>query len=150
MCRRYSKDELRKMLLNIREKIPGVTLRTTVLVGFPGETEEDFEDLMELLEEIRFEHLGGFVYSPEEGTVAEKLRLPAVSEETARQRLSLVTELQEEISLEKNEGGVVHVATDHSCSRAEPSSGLVSVASQREHLAVSVPSTSHLASLLET
>ena len=91
------------MLLNIREKIPGVTLRTTVLVGFPGETEEDFEDLMELLEEIRFEHLGGFVYSPEEGTVAEKLRLPAVSEETARQRLSLVTELQEEISLEKNE-----------------------------------------------
>ena len=103
MCRRYSKDELRKMLLNIREKIPGVTLRTTVLVGFPGETEEDFEDLMALLEEIRFEHLGGFVYSPEEGTVAEKLRLPAVSEETARQRLSLVTELQEEISLEKNE-----------------------------------------------
>ena len=74
-----------------------------MLVGFPGETEEDFEDLMELLEEIRFEHLGGFVYSPEEGTVAEKLRLPAVSEETARQRLSLVTELQEEISLEKNE-----------------------------------------------
>lgn len=103
MCRRYSKDELRDLLLKIREKIPGVTLRTTVLVGFPGETEDDFNDLLELLEEIRFEHLGGFVYSPEEGTVAEKLRLESVPEEIARERLSVVTELQENISLENNE-----------------------------------------------
>ena len=103
MCRRYSKEELRDLLLKIREKIPGVTLRTTVLVGFPGETEDDFNDLLELLEEIRFEHLGGFVYSPEEGTVAEKLRLESVPEEIARERLSIVTELQENISLENNE-----------------------------------------------
>lgn len=103
MKRRYSGQELRALLLKIRERVPGVTLRSTVLVGFPGETHEDFETLMELLAEIRFEHLGGFVYSPEEGTLAERLKLPVPPEAEARARLDAVTGLQEEICLENNE-----------------------------------------------
>lgn len=103
MKRHYRKAELRELLLKIREKIPNITLRTTVLVGFPGETHEDFEELMDLIQEVHFEHLGGFVYSPEEGTPAEKLTETPVDEEEARVRLDAITELQESISLEKNE-----------------------------------------------
>lgn len=103
MRRRYDEKSLRKMLDDIREKIPGVTLRTTVLVGFPGETQEDFEDLMRLIQDVRFEHLGGFVFSPEEGTPAMKLKEAPVPEELARARLDAVNDLQEEISLEANE-----------------------------------------------
>ncbi|MDR1760207.1 MAG: 30S ribosomal protein S12 methylthiotransferase RimO [Fibrobacter sp.] len=103
MKRNYSGKELRDLLLKIREKIPGVTLRTTVLVGFPGETHEDFEALMNLVQEIRFEHLGGFVYSPEENTPALELKETPVSEADARLRLSALMEIQEEISLENNE-----------------------------------------------
>jgi ribosomal protein S12 methylthiotransferase len=115
MKRHYKKDDLQKLLLKIREKIPTVTLRTTVLVGFPGETHEDFEELMNLIQEVRFEHLGGFVYSPEEGTPAEKLTETLVTEEEARARLEAVTDLQESISLENNEtliGKEVHVLID--------------------------------------
>ncbi len=103
MKRNYSGEYLRDLLLKIREKIPGVTLRTTVLVGFPGETHEDFETLANLVREVRFEHLGGFVYSPEENTPAQELKELPVSEADARLRLSALMEIQEEISLENNE-----------------------------------------------
>jgi ribosomal protein S12 methylthiotransferase len=87
----------------MRERVPGIALRTTALLGFPGETHSDFEELMQLAEEIRFEHLGGFAWSPEEGTAAMKLKEERVSEREARLRLSCLIELQEEISREKNE-----------------------------------------------
>ncbi len=103
MRRRYDEKSLRKMLGDIRERIPDVTLRTTVLVGFPGETQEDFEKLMRLIQDVRFEHLGGFVFSPEEGTPAMKLKEAPVPEELARARLDAINDLQEEISLEANE-----------------------------------------------
>lgn len=104
MLRKYTAKELRDILLKIREKIPGVTLRTTVLVGFPGETHEDFEQLMDLLGEIRFEHLGGFVFSPEEGTpVMAMKKLEPVAESDARMRLDAVNEMQEEICAENAE-----------------------------------------------
>lgn len=103
MRRHYDESSLRKMLNDIRQKIPGVTLRTTVLVGFPGETQEDFEALMRLIQDVRFEHLGGFVFSPEEGTPALKLKEPPVPEELARARLDAINDLQEEISCEANE-----------------------------------------------
>jgi ribosomal protein S12 methylthiotransferase len=103
MRRKYTAKSLRDLLCKMRECVPGISLRTTVLLGFPGETHSDFEELMKLAEETRFEHLGGFAWSPEEGTAALKLKEKQVSEEEARLRLSALIELQEEISREKNE-----------------------------------------------
>ncbi len=103
MRRHYTQESLRKMLQAMREKIPGVSLRTTVLVGFPGETDADFDELMKLVQEVRFEHLGGFVFSPEEGTPAMELEEPGVPEDLARARLDAINDVQEEISTEANE-----------------------------------------------
>lgn len=103
MRRHYSQKALREMLRAMREKIPGVTLRTTVLVGFPGETEADFGELMKLIQDIRFEHLGGFVFSPEEGTPALSLKEETVPEDLARARLDAINDVQEEIAAEAGE-----------------------------------------------
>jgi ribosomal protein S12 methylthiotransferase len=102
MRRKYKAASLRNLLHKMRESVPGITLRTTVLLGFPGEMHSDFEELMSLAEEIRFEHLGGFIWSPEEGTAAIKLKQEQVPVETARLRLDALIERQEEISEEKN------------------------------------------------
>lgn len=115
MRRHYSAKSLKQLLETIRKKIPGVTLRTTVLVGFPGETQDDFEELMRLVQDIRFEHLGGFVFSPEEGTPALQLKEAAVPEDLARARLDAINDVQEEISSEVNEaliGKTVKVLID--------------------------------------
>jgi len=103
MRRKYKASDLRNLLHKMRENVPNLSLRTTVLLGFPGETHSDFEELMNLAEEIRFEHLGGFIWSPEEGTAALRLKEEPVPVETARLRLNALTDLQEEISAEKNE-----------------------------------------------
>jgi len=103
MRRKYKAKDLLNLLHKMRENVPNISLRTTVLLGFPGETHSDFEELMNLAEEIRFEHLGGFIWSPEEGTAALRLKEELVPVETARLRLNALTELQEEISREKNE-----------------------------------------------
>ncbi|MCL1957754.1 MAG: 30S ribosomal protein S12 methylthiotransferase RimO [Fibromonadales bacterium] len=103
MRRKYKAKDLRNLLYKMRKNVPNLSLRTTVLLGFPGETHSDFEKLMNLIEEIRFEHLGGFIWSPEEGTAALRLKEELVPVETARLRLDALTELQEEISREKNE-----------------------------------------------
>ena len=122
MKRNYRKKELVDILHKIRERIPGVTLRTTVLVGFPGETHEDFEELMDLLEDIKFDHLGGFVFSPEEGTPVMEMDLPAVDESEARARLDAVTDLQEELDAEHAEamiGKTVRVIIDQVAEESE-------------------------------
>ena len=103
MRRKYKAGYLKDLLCEMREKVPDITLRTTVLLGFPGEMHSDFEELMNMAQEIRFEHLGGFIWSPEEGTPAFKLKEERVPVETARLRLDAITELQEEISAQKNE-----------------------------------------------
>lgn len=103
MRRHYTQKSLREMLQAMRAKIPSVTLRTTVLVGFPGETDADFDELMRLVQDVRFEHLGGFVFSPEEGTPALKLEEKTVPEDLARARLDAINDVQEEISTEANE-----------------------------------------------
>jgi len=102
MRRKYSAKNLKALLYKMREKVPDISLRTTVLLGFPGETHSDFEELMGLIEEIRFELLGGFIWSPEDGTPAMKLKERRVSVETARIRLDALIERQDEISAEKN------------------------------------------------
>lgn len=102
MRRGHTREGLRALLARIREAVPGIALRTTFLVGFPGETEDDFQELMELVEETRFERLGGFTYSPEEGT--HGFDLPdAVDPDVAQDRLARLMRRQSEISLELNE-----------------------------------------------
>jgi ribosomal protein S12 methylthiotransferase len=122
MRRKYNAKDLRNLLYKMRNSVPNITLRTTVLLGFPGETHSDFEELMKLAEEIRFEHLGGFIWSPEEGTAAMKLKEESVPVETARLRLDILTERQEEISIEKNEkllGQILDVILDSVAEESE-------------------------------
>jgi len=85
----------------LREAVPGLTLRTTVIVGFPGETEEDFDELVGLLEEIRFDRVGAFAYSIEEGTRAAELD-GHLSESLKRERLEALMDVQRGISLDRN------------------------------------------------
>ena len=80
MNRRTGRKGLERLVRRLREGAPGIALRTTVMVGFPGESDSDFERLVEFVEWARFENLGAFVYSREEGTPASRMR--PVPEET--------------------------------------------------------------------
>ncbi|MGH7443462.1 MAG: MiaB/RimO family radical SAM methylthiotransferase, partial [Longimicrobiales bacterium] len=93
---------IRERVAWLRDSIPDLSLRTTLIVGFPGETEDDFEQMLELLEEIRFDHLGAFPYSREESTPAATMS-DAVPDAVTRERLERLLELQRSITLERNE-----------------------------------------------
>ncbi|MCX5890638.1 MAG: 30S ribosomal protein S12 methylthiotransferase RimO [Deltaproteobacteria bacterium] len=93
MGRGYNRKQILDTMRLIRERLPGVTLRTTVMVGFPGETEAHFQSLQELIEEVRFNHLGVFLYSPEEVAPASRLQ-GAVPRRQARQRARILKALQ--------------------------------------------------------
>lgn len=82
--------------------MPGIGLRSTFIVGFPGETESDFEELLSFVEETRFDHVSGFIYSPEDGTSAYDLE-ETVDEEVKEHRYSRLTQLQERIATEIND-----------------------------------------------
>jgi ribosomal protein S12 methylthiotransferase len=101
MGRRGTKKEYIKLLHNIRRRVPGVTLRTTFIIGFPSETEEEFQSLMDFIEEIRFDRLGVFKYSKEEGTAAERIR-GHIPEKVKKRRYDEIMRRQAGISLEKN------------------------------------------------
>ncbi len=101
MGRRGTRKEYIKLIRNIRRTIPGVALRTTFIVGFPGETEEDFQGLVDFIEEMRFDRLGVFKYSKEEDTPASKLK-GHVPEKVKDRRLDEIMKRQALISLEKN------------------------------------------------
>lgn len=79
MNRKSNGESIRKLIIKLRKEIPDVIIRTTVMVGFPGETQEDFEELYEFLKEAKFDKLGAFTYSKEEGTAAEKDAKPSSS-----------------------------------------------------------------------
>ena len=98
MHRHVSKEETTNLVRQIREKVPGICLRTTLLVGFPGETEEDFEELLEFVKQARFERLGAFMYSEEEGTYGAKHYADDVPTDVKQERLDRLMKLQEEIS----------------------------------------------------
>jgi ribosomal protein S12 methylthiotransferase len=102
MGRRYGPDELRRLFRRIREIVPGAALRTTVIVGFPGETDRDFQELLELAEEIRFDHLGAFVYSDADDLPSHRLRahVPAA---VAQDRYDQLMSAQMDIAAEKNQ-----------------------------------------------
>jgi ribosomal protein S12 methylthiotransferase len=92
---------IRERVAWLRDAVPGITLRTTVIVGFPGETEEDFREMLDLLEEIEFERVGAFMYSLEEGTRAAEMEghLP---ESVKAERLEELMDVQRGISFDKN------------------------------------------------
>ncbi len=98
MLRRITKEETASLLTEIRRQVPGIHLRTTMMVGFPGETEEDFEDLMQFVKEQRFERMGAFAYSEEEGTYAAKNYEDDVPAEVKQRRLDTLMTAQQEIS----------------------------------------------------
>ncbi len=102
MRRKGTSKDIRALIEKLRVQIPRIALRTALIVGFPGETDDDFEQLLDFVSEVRFEHLGVFAYSPEEGTPAAKLenQVPA---ELAAERRDILMDLQQEISLSNNQ-----------------------------------------------
>ena len=105
MNRKTSKEKIEKLLEKIRNKIPNVTLRTSLIVGFPGETEEQFGELLEFVKKAKFDKLGTFMYSKEEGTPAS--RLPEqIHGNTKKARYNKIMKVQKQISLEKQENKI--------------------------------------------
>jgi ribosomal protein S12 methylthiotransferase len=102
MRRGTTRAKTEKLLESIREKVPGIAIRTTMLVGHPGETARDFNELMEFVEKWKFERLGVFTYSHEEGTYAYAMK-DNVPAKTKEDRANKLMELQEDISLQINE-----------------------------------------------
>lgn len=100
MHRHVTKQETLDLLRTIRERVPGITIRTTLLVGFPGETEDDFRELVEFVREARFERMGAFAYSSEEGTYSAEHYEDDVPEEVKQRRLDELMAVQQEISTE--------------------------------------------------
>lgn len=114
MNRRDTQEQLEALIDKLRRRIPGITLRTTVMTGFPGETRAEFEELCEFLNRARFERLGAFAFSCEEGTPAE--RLPGqLDDEEKHRRQDIVMEAQQAIFAQNNEkmlGKTVRVLTE--------------------------------------
>lgn len=102
MGRRTSKQQLIDIVSTLRKEIPDIVLRTTLITGFPGETQEDHEELMEFVDQMEFDRLGVFTYSPEEDTPAATME-DQIPEEVKQDRQADLMELQQEISLERGE-----------------------------------------------
>ena len=102
MRRGITREKTEELLAEMRTRVPGIAIRTTLIVGYPGETEADFEEMMRFVEESRFDRLGVFTYSHEEDTHAYNFK-DDVPEEVKQERANAVMELQERISLELNQ-----------------------------------------------
>ena len=109
MRRPERKRTIRDRVARFRDAVPGVAIRTTCIVGFPGETEHDFEELLEFLEEIQFDRVGAFTYSPQEGTRAAAMD-DDVPGAIKRERLERLTELQRSVTAERYDSRVGKVA----------------------------------------
>jgi ribosomal protein S12 methylthiotransferase len=102
MKRGGTAKRIKNILENFRSRIPDIAIRTTFIVGHPGETEKDFEELKQYVQEFRFDRLGAFVYSPEENTAAYHMKVP--DSKISQRRYQELLEIQQQISLQKNEG----------------------------------------------
>ena len=100
MKRHVTKEETYELVRRMREEVPGIHIRTTLMVGFPGETDEDFEELKAFVKWARFERMGAFVYSEEEGTYSEQHYADDVPEEVKQNRLDKLMRIQQNISAE--------------------------------------------------
>ena len=105
MKRQITKTEMKQLIADIRTTIPDICLRTTLIVGFPGETEADIQELKDFLEEMRFDRVGVFTYSHEEDTSAFALE-DTLSDEVKEERAQEIMAVQQDISLEKNQAKV--------------------------------------------
>ncbi len=115
MKRRHTKAEAVALIEKLRRSIPDIALRTTLLVGYPGETEADFKELMEFVKSTRFDRLGVFPYSEEEGTYSATRLKDDVPEDVKHDRVDRIMRLQERVSLENNArrvGQTMRVITD--------------------------------------
>jgi len=110
MGRRTSQEQLRTMIDRLREEIPDICLRTTLITGFPGETEEDHEELMQFINDMEFDRLGAFTYSQEEDTAAA-IMPDQIDEDVKLARQQDIMELQQEIAFEKAQEMVGHILT---------------------------------------
>ena len=116
MRRHITAAQTRELLAEMRRRVPGIHIRTTLMVGFPGETDADFQELLDFVREQRFERMGAFAYCEEEGTFAAEHYKDDVPAETKQRRLDRLMELQEQISLEIQEekvGRELEVVIDH-------------------------------------
>ncbi|MBO4806095.1 MAG: 30S ribosomal protein S12 methylthiotransferase RimO [Paludibacteraceae bacterium] len=115
MHRHVSKEETYALIDRIREEVPGIHLRTTLIVGHPGEEESDFEDLMDFVSKVRFERMGAFPYSEEEGTYSAEHYADDIPQEVKSERVDRLMALQQDISMEINKlkvGKVLRVMVD--------------------------------------
>lgn len=102
MRRQITQEETKELINYARNKVPGIAIRTTMLVGFPQETDAEFQDLVDFVKEMCFERMGVFQYSHEEGTIAEEYA-DDISPETKQDRTNALMEVQQEISFDKNQ-----------------------------------------------
>ena len=102
MRRNITKAETYELLERMRQEVPGIHLRTTLMVGHPGETEHDFEELIRFVKDIRFERMGAFAYSHEEGTYAYQHYKDEIPQEVKQDRLDYLMRVQEGISADVN------------------------------------------------
>ncbi|MDE6290828.1 MAG: 30S ribosomal protein S12 methylthiotransferase RimO, partial [Muribaculaceae bacterium] len=115
MRRHINGQQTRELLAEMRRRVPGLKIRTTLMVGFPGEGEKEFEELLDFVREQRFERMGAFAYSEEDDTWAAKNLGDDIPQETKQARLDRLMELQQEISFQRNldmVGQTVHVLID--------------------------------------
>ena len=115
MRRHITAEETYTLLDRIRKEVPGIHLRTTLMVGHPGETEADFDQLVEFVKKARFERMGAFTYSEEEGTYSAKNYTDDIPAEVKQDRLDYLMRIQEQISTEINDqkiGQILHVMID--------------------------------------
>ena len=105
MRRQITQAETRAVIEAARTKVPGIAIRTTMLVGFPGETEEEFQELCDFVADMKFDRVGVFQYSHEEDTSAHDMK-DDVPAELKAERANRVMEIQQQISLEKNEAKI--------------------------------------------
>lgn len=100
MRRNISKEETINLLKTIRQEVPGIYLRTTLMVGFPGETDEEFEELVQFVKDMRFERMGAFAYSEEEGTYAAEQYEDDIEDDVKQSRLDRLMRIQQRIAEE--------------------------------------------------
>ena len=106
MRRNITKQETIELMQRFRDKVPGIHLRTTLMVGHPGETEKDFNELLEFVRQTRFERLGAFPYSHEEDTFCDKNYTDDIPATVKQERMNMLMDVQEEISLAVNEAKI--------------------------------------------
>ncbi len=106
MRRNVTKEETYSLIERLREEVPGIHIRTTLMVGHPGETEQDFEELMQFVRDAKFDRMGAFAYSEEEGTYSAEAYEDDIDEQTKQDRLDAIMRIQERIAAASNESKV--------------------------------------------